>query len=214
MNYLPKIAVIIYCHNKKEEIEKTFKSVLDQNYSNKEIIIIDDASEDSSWENICKMIGQTQDVNNFSSDSIIDGVPISAIRHEFETGIAGVILAGANKVWKYIDIIGLLRGGDEYLPGKLSQSVEYVIDIIDKVGIVYSDYEIMINNIPTVIHRESFTRDKLGFGNSVLITKKSIESVGMVNLNEGDNTLYDLWVRITERFVAIHIPEILTKESV
>lgn len=47
-----KISIIIPVYNLESYIEKTVKSVLQQTYSNIEVIIVDDGSTDESWEKI------------------------------------------------------------------------------------------------------------------------------------------------------------------
>lgn len=53
MHYNPKISVIIPAYNAEAHIENAIKSILDQEYKNIEIIVIDDGSTDSTAQ-ICK----------------------------------------------------------------------------------------------------------------------------------------------------------------
>lgn len=55
MGYTPLVSVIIPCYNGKEHIRKCIHSVIQQEYSNKEIIIIDGASTDGSVELIADL---------------------------------------------------------------------------------------------------------------------------------------------------------------
>jgi glycosyltransferase involved in cell wall biosynthesis len=53
-NQLPKVSIVTITYNAEKHIEKTIKSVLEQNYSNIEYIIIDGNSTDSTLEIINK----------------------------------------------------------------------------------------------------------------------------------------------------------------
>ncbi|WP_345242030.1 glycosyltransferase family 2 protein [Pontibacillus salipaludis] len=48
MGYLPLISVIIPCYNSEKWIRSTLKSVVDQTFSNLEIIVVDDGSKDNT----------------------------------------------------------------------------------------------------------------------------------------------------------------------
>ena len=45
---LSKVSICILCYNAEETISRAITSALDQDYPNKEIIVIDDASTDAS----------------------------------------------------------------------------------------------------------------------------------------------------------------------
>jgi glycosyltransferase involved in cell wall biosynthesis len=46
----PKISIIIHCFNRENYIRETLDSILQQEYPNLELIVIDDGSTDKSWE--------------------------------------------------------------------------------------------------------------------------------------------------------------------
>lgn len=47
---LPLVSVILPCYNTENHIESALRSIMQQDYPNLEIIVIDDRSSDSSWE--------------------------------------------------------------------------------------------------------------------------------------------------------------------
>ena len=55
MNY-PLVSVIIPCYNHADFVQETIRSVIEQNYKNIELIIIDDGSKDNSVEKIKKIV--------------------------------------------------------------------------------------------------------------------------------------------------------------
>ena len=110
--------------------------------------------------------------------------------------------------------------GDEYLDGKIKKSVQKYEDNKKYVGIVYSDAIIENLNKGTKIHefREPFSRDALEreciISNTPLVSKEAIKSCGMYDEEMRTCEDWDLWLRITETFVAIHLPEPLHVYSV
>jgi len=61
----PLVSVIIPVYNREEYIENTIKSVLDNNYSNIEIICIDDGSSDNSLEIIKKLADNNNNIKYY-----------------------------------------------------------------------------------------------------------------------------------------------------
>lgn len=56
MNQMPFFSVIIPVYNKEKFIEKTLKSVLNQTFTDFEVIVINDCSTDGSLEKVRKFI--------------------------------------------------------------------------------------------------------------------------------------------------------------
>ena len=63
----PLISVIIPIHNNEVTIEKCLRSVVNQTYRNKEIIIIDDASSDNTINIVKKVSNQSSDIKIYSN---------------------------------------------------------------------------------------------------------------------------------------------------
>lgn len=100
LNYEPKISIITISYNNAQYIEETIKSVISQNYKNKEYIIIDGNSTDNTMDIIDK----------FRS-------AIDVVVHESDTGISNAFNKGIGKSTG--DIIGIVNSGDIMLPGTL-----------------------------------------------------------------------------------------------
>ncbi|WP_083829471.1 glycosyltransferase family A protein [Oceanimonas sp. GK1] len=56
MNNNPLVSVVIPCYNHAQFVQESIQSVIDQDYENIELIIIDDGSKDNSVEVIQEMI--------------------------------------------------------------------------------------------------------------------------------------------------------------
>ena len=57
----PKVSICILCYNAEGTISRALSSALEQDYSNKEIIVVDDASTDASLRTLTKL----QDEHDF-----------------------------------------------------------------------------------------------------------------------------------------------------
>lgn len=106
MTVYPKISIITPSYNQSGFLEETIKSVINQNYSNLEYIIIDGGSTDGS-----KEIIQKYDPS------------ISFWVSERDHGQANAINKGFNKMTG--NIIAWLNSDDILLPGTLCQVAEY-----------------------------------------------------------------------------------------
>ncbi|MGG2084584.1 glycosyltransferase family 2 protein [Lysinibacillus pakistanensis] len=59
----PKVSILIPTYNRESIIEETIKSALDQNYSNFEIIVNDNNSEDKTYEVLCNLQRENSIIN-------------------------------------------------------------------------------------------------------------------------------------------------------
>lgn len=80
MGYLPKISVIITCYNYASYVCQSIDSVLSQSYQNKELIVVDDCSDDESRELIANY-----------------GEALTRVFHETNMGQAGAFNSGFSK---------------------------------------------------------------------------------------------------------------------
>lgn len=106
---LPRITVIICCHNHAEVVERALQSALDQNYPDLELIVIDADSSDGSKEIIEKFSDR---LTWWSSRRV--------------TGEAHAINIGLDRATG--DLIAFLPGDGWYLPDALHQMGGYFRD--------------------------------------------------------------------------------------
>ena len=83
---LPQVSVIVTSYNYEKFVLKTLESIKAQTYKNFEIIIVDDCSNDKSWEIIEQFISDNQDskitfikheINQGQLASMLDGLKIA-----------------------------------------------------------------------------------------------------------------------------------------
>jgi len=195
-------------------------------------VVIDDGSTDGSYDAIRSCITQEVDVDTppdsifgdeeleISGGIIGEMMPLYIIRSPHGSGPSAARNRGLKFGWRVANLFGILDADDEYLAGKISKSVAKWKEDPGRIGMVYSD--VLIRNVKTgtFMHefREPFHRDVLEreniISNAPLLNRMALEEVGMYDEELRTCEDWDLWLRITERYVAVHIPEPLQIYSV
>lgn len=188
-----KISAIIINYNNDKFIEEAIRSVQKQSHPVQEIIVVDDCSTDKSIEKI-------NGVN----------IPIKLIRHEKNMGPSAARNTGIKNATG--EILAFLDGDDTYHKDKIKNSITY-FEKYPEVGMVYTDYEVLENNNLRREFARSFDyqllkEDCLPNSNS-LIRKSVFATVGMFNESIRGAEDYEMWIRIAQKYMIIHIPEAL-----
>jgi alpha-1,3-rhamnosyltransferase len=226
----PVVGIIMPLYNHGKYLHQSLKSIIEQDYPNKLIIIVDDKSTDDSLEVAKSFINIRQElkdksgndiwVGNIIPDQIFDGVinddiQVVLIGLQNNAKQANARNMGISTTWNYCNYYCQLDADDEYLPGKLSKSMAIMLQDPDNIGLVYSDAIIKnsLNGITTHEFRENYSYDSLLreciISNTPLINKKVLADVGLYDKEISLIEDYDLWLRICEKYMAIHIPELL-----
>ncbi len=115
------ISVIITTHNRANLLSKAINSILNQTYSNFEVIIVDDASTDNTKEIIEKFNDKR----------------IRYIRHNINRGCASARNTGisiSRGKW-----VAFLDDDDEWVPSKLEKQIAVFSSAQSNIGVVYTD---------------------------------------------------------------------------
>ncbi len=191
------VSVITPVYNGEIFLDRSIKSVLAQSYTNWELILIDDGSEDNSIQVI---------------KSYADDARIKLVKNENNFGIPTTRNKGiAQAKGEYI---ALLDQDDEWLPEKLEKQVNEFEKLNRTFGLVYSNLEVRIDNgklykqkidIKPDLDRqknlELMLLKNLISSPTVLIRAEVLQDVGKFDttiLWGGDD--YDLWIRIAKKY--------------
>lgn len=226
----PVVGIIMPLYNHGKYLHQSLKSIIEQDYPNKLIIIVDDKSTDDSLEVAKSFINIRQElkdksgnniwVGNIIPDQIFDGV----INDDVQVVLIGLQNnskqwharnIGISTCWNYIDFVNQLDADDWFLPNKLSKSVDIIKKDIDNIGLIYTDTIIMneITGVTTHEFREPYSWDRLLneciVSNTPLINKIVFEDVG---LYEDLSPCEDFWqwIKIARKYMCIHLPEPLS----
>ena len=116
---LPKVSIITVYHNREDGVNDSIKSLMNQTYSNIEIIVIDDCSKDSTNEKLEKL---------HSKDN-----RIRIIRNKKNKGFTNSIIDVINDI--NTEFIAIHGSGDLSLPNRIKTQVDYLEKNIE-VGVV------------------------------------------------------------------------------
>jgi glycosyltransferase involved in cell wall biosynthesis len=208
---LPLVSIIITNHNLQHLVWDAVESIVDQDYPNKQIVLIDDASTDDSKVLIANKLGVEE------GEAVYRDTKVHFISLKTNAGRSKARNIGIKHVWEETDIFGNLDGDDLYLPGKISKSVAKILEDPQVIGAVYSDYEVhnFISNTWQSEHKRSFDHRELRrdsiVNNDSLVTKLALANAG--GYDEGMEVAedWDLWLRVSKHFLIVHIPEVLVR---
>ncbi len=196
---MTKVSIIIPTYNRANLLKQAIQSVLDQSFSDFELLILDDASTDNT-EEIVK--------------SFID-VRIRYTRHLSNIGITKNRNYGLSKsIGEYI---AMLDSDDLWISNnKLKKQVEFLDSNID-FGIVGTYSKILgQNNKPFLIGKDDAWMRRLFliknqiFQSSVLFRKNAVNELGFYDEALPIWEDYELWLRIGTKYKFANIPEFLT----
>lgn len=203
------VVILIPCHNYGHLLQECLDSVVAQDYQNKSICVVNDGSTDNTNEILDGLIKQGK----------YQGVDVCIVHNKKPLGPSAARNIGIKTTFNRADAYAMLDADDRYLPGKLSRCVP-PIEQNQSIGLVYND--VLIRDIRTgreVIElREPYNRQRLEqeciICSASVVSKLALQTVGLYDEEMRTCEDWDLWLRITERFMAIHIPEILHVYSV
>jgi glycosyltransferase involved in cell wall biosynthesis len=181
----PKISLITVCYNSEQTIEKTFKSIIHQQYSNLEYIVVDGASTDSTL-NIIKTYQEY----------------IDKLVSEPDNGIYDAINKGINLATG--DIIGIVNS-DDYLSTNTLHEVAHTFYSNNNIDVIYGNLKIIKpKNSLEYILKPSLPLNKNKFKGmpmphpAVYITKKCYKEMGGYSLDYNISSDYEFILRLIQ----------------
>lgn len=218
------VTIVIPCHNHAKWVNEAIDSIVAQDYQNKQIVVVDDGSTDNSHLAVLNRMYRPHGPKEQGDPWIATGqlmhsnIPLTVLRFVEAKGPSRARNAGIDYMWKETDIFAFLDSDDLYEPGKISKSIAIIKEDPNYIGAVYSDYDTFNDKLRIRQHKTSFSREKLLRECIVncdsIVTKRAIETCGGFDETMRVCEDYDLWMRISEKFLITHIPESLVRVRV
>ena len=237
---LPLVTVVIANYNYGQYIETAIGSALNQNYPGPlQICVVDDGSTDDSWEKIQNIVGT--DTTKKDDLEIAEKVIVRPDDYEVRViaikrpngGASAARNTAINHTWEETHAFAILDADDEYYTNKVSRMVQKLLEDPAKIGVVYADYDIHDLNTGKIVreYKQPYSKDVL-MGECIVHSNALINKLAFAATNEetgfydvnlhgpatgefiGCSEDYDLWLRISEQFMIVHIPESLAKANI
>ncbi|WP_264548134.1 glycosyltransferase [Flavobacterium sp. N2820] len=202
MNNFPLVSIVIPVYNGSNYLAEAIDSALAQTYSNIEIIVVNDGSND---------FGETKKV------ACSYGNTIRYFEKE-NGGVSTALNLGIQEMKG--DYFSWLSHDDKYFPEKIESQINFLIKNKAKNVLLYSDIEyidkdskfISVNKFPHYTPEEfrpAFIVNGLVHGCTLLIPRICFEECGVFNTSLRTTQDYELWFRFSAKFHFIHLPCIL-----
>ena len=190
---LPLVSIVMPSFNQARFLEDAIRSVLEQDYPQIELIVVDGGSTDGSQEILQRYRDQ-----------------MAHCISEPDEGQADAINKGFHLTRG--DIVAWLNSDDVYMPGALTEAV-HALRENPQAGMVYAD-GLMVDADLVLLDRHYYPSlsvvDLLSFEvllqPTVFIRRAVLEEVGWLNDEYHLILDHELWVRIASRYPIIHIP--------
>jgi len=197
--YLPVISVIIPAYNSEKTISSTIESVLNQTFTNFELIIINDGSQDSTL----NIISQFQDsrIRVFSFENA--GGNVSRNRGLNRALGDFVSFLDADDIWKTDKLATQLKALEESPQAAVAYSWT---DYIDENGnFTYPGRRTAINGD---VYEELLIANFLENGSNPLIRKPILIALGGFDESLNAAQDWDMWLRLAAKFEFVCVPSV------
>ena len=204
MSETPEISVVITTCNRREKLRRAINSVLAQTFTPFEIIVVDNASTDKTFEMI----------KDIQADRL------QYIRHQQNQGGPAARNSGIRAA--KAKFIAFLDDDDEWMPSKLEKQYQKMQQSPSAVGLVYAGAEIFdeLGQKVTLVNKPQYKGNvyqRLLLGtilssvSSVLVCKECFDRVGMFDETLTSCQDWDMWLRIAGQYEFQYVDEVLTR---
>lgn len=199
----PRVSVVLPTYNRAHVMGRALRSVLTQDFSDFEVLVVDDASTDDT-------------------ESVIHSFGDSRVRYLREPRNGGPN-AARNRGLREArgEFVAFLDSDDEWLPGKLTRQLARFDELPESVGAVYTGVETVTSSgeswqfVPELrghLHASLLANNELhGASQSIMIRRSVVQQVGEFDVRYPAIGDYDYWVRVSACCDIDVVPETLAR---
>ena len=193
---MPLVSVVIPTYNRAERLKRALESVFNQTFTDFEIIVVDDGSQDNTEEVIKNM----------------QNPRIRFIKHPRNLGVSAARNTGIKAATG--KFIAFLDSDDIWRERKLEKQITKMFS--DKSSLCYTSVAfVKENGTPVRIQKASYSgyifplllkKNIIGTASSVMVKRETFKKVGLFRTKMNYREDYEMWLRIarTEKISAIN----------
>lgn len=200
----PKVSIVIPVYNGSDFLGKAIDSALSQTYSNLEIVVVNDGSDDR---------GETERIALSYGDSI-------RYFSKQNGGVASALNLAIDQMTG--EYFSWLSHDDLYTADKVEREMRALFEAGNAEAVVYSDYGVFTGDpggaipvrlpgVPPEHFRYWITVENRLHGCTLLVPRTAFARTGKFDISLRTTQDYDLWFRMASQFEFIHVPEVLVK---
>lgn len=220
-----RVTVIIANKNYYEFLPLALSSVLNQTYKEYKICVVDASDDFEKFkESVAKSFNLdssslVEESNKNCTYFSIDGHDFIhvTIENTFPSNLRNI---GIQATLDNTDVYVILDADDEMKPTKIQRIVETIQLSPKEIGVVYADHETLnsVTGEKNIERREPYDvlrlKDECIIHSGAGITKNAL-LVAKDSFGYYDSTMrtcedYDLWMRISKKFMIVHLAEVLS----
>lgn len=198
----PNVAVIMAAYNVEKYVHSAIYSVYKDKYENKQIFFYDDGS-----------------IDNTTKMSLL---PHNLYYGETNRGLSYGRNYLIQEAWDWADYFMILDADDQFIgTDKITEMVNVALSAPDLIGVVYCDYQNWNEKTGEIVreYKRGFSRHELRnqcilSDSGTLVSKWAYGAVGPYDESLKVGMDYDMWLRISEKFLIYHLPKCLTQVTI
>ena len=204
---MKKVSVIIPTYKRSQDIQRAVDSVLNQDYPQFEVIVVDDNGVASPDGELTKLKMQ-----KYEHDS-----RVKYLRHKVNKNGSAARNTGLNAAEG--DYISFLDDDDAYRPSRLSKLVAKMESLGPEWGACYSSYvkifeDGRIQNSGEKVEGDIFIQTLmrsfyLGSGSNIFVRRSVIDDIGLFDETFLRNQDLEFLIRVTKRYKMAYVDDIL-----
>lgn len=223
MEGLVNVCAVVPTHNHKWCVDDAIRTIINQSYPLASLVIVDDGSADCTAEHLIGGWGFQKIKEGLYARRLLQGCDPKYRGHELTiclkvnespTGPGQARNLGASLSKEFNPhLFAFLDSDDMYAEDKVEKSVEAWQTAPQSIGVIYSDYEtVNPDRIHTREYKEPYSQDRLL--RECIINCDSLVSAEAFEWAGGFPSIrtcedYSLWLKLSRKYLAYHIPEAL-----